>query len=171
VDVVMVRWPEEEDRLVGLRTTSTPRLLFVEAEGEPPNSGDCLEDWVRVPVDERELRSRVTALVARAERHGSRPEIDGDGLLRFRGRWIDLPPVEHTLAAALVDRFGAVVGRESLARAAWPQDRPSRNALDVHMSRLRRRIAPIGLGVRTVRSRGYLLQTRDEEGNGEHWLK
>jgi len=165
----MVRWPEEEDRLTGLQTTSTPRLLFVEGGGEPPDSGDCLQDWVRVPVDERELRSRVTALVARAERHGRRPEIDGDGLLRFRTRWVDLPRVEHALAAALVDRFGAVVGRETLARAAWPQDRPSRNALDVHMSRLRRRIAPIGLGVRTVRSRGYLLQARDEHGNGERW--
>jgi DNA-binding response OmpR family regulator len=162
----MVRWPEEEDRLVSLRITSTPRLLFVEAESEPPNPGDCLEDWVRVPVDERELRSRVTGLVARAERHGCRPEIDGDGLLRFRTRWVDLPPVEHALAAALVDRFGAVVGRETLAGAAWPRDRPSRNALDVHMSRLRRRIEPVGLVVRTVRSRGYLLQTRDDEGNG-----
>jgi hypothetical protein len=38
------------------------------------------------------------------------------------------------------------------------------------MSRLRRRIAPIGLGVRTVRSRGYLLQARDEHGDGERWL-
>jgi two-component system, OmpR family, response regulator len=162
----MVRWPEEEDRLVILRTTSTPRLLFVEAESEPPDPGDCLEDWVRAPVDERELRSRVTALVARAERHGRRPEIDGDGLLRFRGRWTDLPPVEHALAAALVDRFRAVVGREALARAAWPQPGPSRNALDVHMSRLRRRIQPVGLVVRTVRSRGYLLQAREDEGNG-----
>ena len=162
----MVRWPEEEDRLVSLRTTSTPRLLFVEAESEPPDPGDCLEDWVRAPVDERELRSRVTGLVARAERHGRRPEIDGDGLLRFRGRWTDLPPVEHALATALVGRFRAVVGRETLARAAWPRQGPSRNALDVHMSRLRRRIEPIGLVIRTVRSRGYLLQAGDDEGNG-----
>jgi len=162
----MVRWPEEEDRLADLRTTSTPRLLFVQAENGPPDPSDCLEDWVRVPVDERELQSRVAALVARAERHGRRPEIDGDGLLRFRGRWTDLPPVEHALAAALVDRFGAVVGRETLARAAWPQHGPSRNALDVHMSRLRRRIEPIRLVVRTVRSRGYLLQAREDEANG-----
>jgi two-component system, OmpR family, response regulator len=162
----MVRWPDERDRLAGLRGTATPRLLFVGAESMPPAPGDCLEDWVRVPVDERELQLRVTALIARAERHGHRPEIDGDGLLRFGSRWTDLPPVEHALAVALVDRFRAVVGREALARAAWPKPGPSRNALDVHISRLRRRIEPLGLVVRTVRSRGYLLQTRADEVDG-----
>ena len=55
-------------------------------------------------------------------------------------------------------RFGAVVGRELMARRAWPNGAPTRNALDVHILRLRRRIAPLGLEVRTVRSRGYLLQ-------------
>ncbi|MGQ0804164.1 MAG: helix-turn-helix domain-containing protein, partial [Actinomycetota bacterium] len=76
-------------------------------------------------------------------------------------------------ASALVERFGAVVGRETLARRAWPEQRPTRNALDVHMSRLRRRIAPLGLGVRTVRARGYLLQavadSNVEQGDGARW--
>jgi two-component system, OmpR family, response regulator len=90
--------------------------------------------------------------------------MEGDGILRFRGRWVDLPPVEHSLAAVLVERFGAVVGRDALTRRAWPTERPTRNALDVHMSRLRRRIAPLSLGVRTVRARGYLLHTQDAEG-------
>ena len=86
------------------------------------------------------------------------PEIDDDGLLRFRDRWVSLSPVERELAGALVERFGAVVGRELMARRAWPSGAPTRNALDVHILRLRRRIAPLGLEVRTVRSRGYLLQ-------------
>lgn len=114
-----------------------------------------------MPVDERELRARVSALTSRAEHHGARPEMGDHGLLRFRGRWVDLPPVERTVATALVERFGAVVGRDALTRRAWPERRPTRNALDVHMSRLRRRIAPPGLGVRTVRARGYLLQAVD----------
>ena len=36
--------------------------------------------------------------------------------------------------------------------------RPGRNALDVHVLRLRRRIAPLALSIKTVRSRGYLLE-------------
>ena len=67
--------------------------------------------------------------------------------------------MERELAGALVERFGAVVGRDLMARRAWPTGAPTRNALDVHILRLRRRIASLGLEVRTVRSRGYLLQT------------
>jgi DNA-binding response OmpR family regulator len=66
--------------------------------------------------------------------------------------------VEGRLTAALLDRFGAVVSRDSLARAGWPDGAPGRNALDVHMLRLRRRVAPLALAIRTVRSRGYLLE-------------
>jgi DNA-binding response OmpR family regulator len=45
-----------------------------------------------------------------------------------------------------------------LARRAWPGGAPTRNALDVQMVRFRRRVEPLGLEVRTVRSRGYLFQ-------------
>jgi DNA-binding response OmpR family regulator len=71
---------------------------------------------------------------------------------------VPLPPVEARLTDALLERFGAVVSRESLARAGWPDGAPGRNALDVHVLRLRRRINPLGLAIRTVRARGYLLE-------------
>ncbi|MGZ4796623.1 MAG: helix-turn-helix domain-containing protein, partial [Acidimicrobiia bacterium] len=94
--------------------------------------------------------------VARAA--AERPQLDDDGLLWFRGRWVPLSPVERSLAEGLLERFGSVTGREVLRRRAWPDGLPSRNALDVHMVRLRRRIAELALEIRTVRSRGYLLQ-------------
>ena len=62
------------------------------------------------------------------------------------------------LMSALLERMGAVVSREQLAKSGWPRGAPGRNALDVHMLRLRRRIAPVGLAIKTVRSRGYLLE-------------
>jgi DNA-binding response OmpR family regulator len=79
-------------------------------------------------------------------------------VLRLDGRWVSLPPVEARLTGALLDRYGAVVSRESLAKAGWPDGAPGRNALDVHMLRLRRRVASLTLAIRTVRSRGYLLE-------------
>ncbi len=79
-------------------------------------------------------------------------------MLRLGGAWVSLPPVEARLMAALLDRYGAVVSREALARAGWPAGAPGRNALDVHMLRLRRRLGPLALAIRTVRSRGYLLE-------------
>ena len=58
----------------------------------------------------------------------------------------------------LLDRYGRVADRQSLLAAGWPGQNPNRNLLDVHLHRLRRRIDPIGLHIRTVRKRGYLLE-------------
>ncbi len=161
MDVVLVRWPLEADRRERLETLQTPRLLLVE-HGEPPLAADCLEDWVQVPASEAEVRSRVAAVAARARAHIlAAPELDPDGVLRFGDRWVSLPPVETRLTTALLERFGAVVSRDTLARAGWPEGSPGRNALDVHVLRLRRRLAPVNLAIRTVRSRGYLLEPSD----------
>ena len=158
MDVVLIRWPEEVERRALLTAAQTPRLLLVEL-GEPPEPEDCLEDWVRVPASEADVRARVTGLWARAGQHVSTaPQLDADGVLRFGERWVSLPPVENRLTGALLERFGAVVSRDTLARAGWPEGAPGRNALDVHVLRLRRRLLPINLAIRTVRSRGYLLE-------------
>jgi DNA-binding response OmpR family regulator len=167
MDVVLVRWPEEGTRLEQLREDGSPRLLLLNGEASPPESTDCLEDWIRLPADDRDVRARVARLASRAETRQPGPQVDGDGLLRYRGRWVALSPVEGALAATLVDRFGAVVGRETLARRAWPDGTPTRNALDVHMLRLRRRIASLGVEVRTVRSRGYLMQAAQPRADAQ----
>ena len=133
-------------------------------DGVPPDVTDCLEDWVSVPVDEAEVAHRVATLRARARLHGedADPMLDEDGVLRVGPLWVSLPPVEARLTAALVERVGAVVSREALARAGWPAGAPGRNALDVHVLRLRRRLDAVGLAIRTVRSRGYLLEVASD---------
>ncbi len=93
-----------------------------------------------------------------------KPHLNEDGVLRVNDRWVALPPVEARLAGVLVDGFGAVVSRASLTRVGWPAGSSSRNALDVHVLRLRRRLSPLGLAIRTVRSRGYLLERADGAG-------
>lgn len=160
-DVVLVRWPDESQRRQQLLEAGRPRLLILAAGVAAPTPQDCIEDWVRMPADEDDVRARMAGLAVRAARHltGAAPALDSDGVLRFADEWVSLPPVESRLTRALVDRFGAVVGRDALAAAGWPEGAPRRNALDVHVLRLRRRLAPIRLVIRTVRSRGYLLES------------
>ena len=161
MDVVLVRWPAEAERRARLQEAGVPRLLLVE-DGPPPDSGDCLEDWIRVPADDADVRLRIGGLAARSGRHVTAvPDLDRDGVLRFAAAWVSLPPVEARLTRALVDRFGAVVNRETLGAAGWPDGAPGRNALDVHVLRLRRRLVNVGLSIKTVRSRGYLLEATD----------
>ena len=159
MDVVLLRWPEESPRRTQLEMGARPRLLLVEPGEPPPDCRDPLEDWIRLPADDQDVRARLATLVTRSG--AERPLLDDDGLLWFRGSWVSLSPVEQALAGSLIERFGAVAGRDTLRRRAWPEGLPSRNALDVHMVRLRRRIAALALEVRTVRSRGYLLQAVD----------
>jgi two-component system, OmpR family, response regulator len=170
MDVTMLRWPEEEGRRSRISLAGEPRLLLVPDGEEPPPVADCLEDWIRIPAAENEVRARVDALAVRSQAHTANghsngnghaptgPELDDFGVLRLNGAWVALPPLEARLAEALLERLGAVTSRELLIRAGWPTGAPGRNALDVHVLRLRRRLTPVGLAIRTVRSRGYLME-------------
>lgn len=163
--VELVEWPGDEDRLSEVRRTEVPRLILVPAGVAPPLSTDVLEDWVRLPADDEDIQSRLRVLADRAVglEDAKIPELDENGLLRANGQWVSLPPVEHRLMAVMIERYRAVVSRDSLAKAGWPNGMPGRNVLDVHIVRLRRRLIPLGLSIQTVRSRGYLL----EEAHGE----
>ena len=159
---MLVRWPNESEHRARLAERHIPRLLLVDDGIPPPESLDCLEDWIRLPAAESDVRARIEALLTRSRAHlRTVPEIDGHGVIRYGSSWVSLPPVEARLADALVVRFGAVVGRDTLRRSVWPGTAPGRNVLDVHVLRLRRRLAPLGLAIRTVRSRGYMLEAAE----------
>ena len=158
MDVAVVRWPSEGERREALRDAGLPRVLLVEGDAAPPES-ECFEDWVRMPADDAELAARVRAVEARTRAHLDHvPRLDDDGLLWFEGRWVALTPLEVRLVEVLLERFGTVVGQRAMVAAGWPGSEARRNLLDVHMLKLRRRLAPAGLTIRTVRSRGYLLE-------------
>lgn len=166
MDVVLVRWPDERDRREELRRIGRPRLLLLDDGSPAPTNVDALEDWIRLPADESDVRARVQVLELRAMGGGtSLPVLDEHGVLRVDGEWVALPPVEHRLTAALLERYGSVVSRDALSKAGWPDGAPGRNALDVHVLRLRRRLDALGLVIRTVRSRGYVLEAAGPPGS------
>lgn len=159
VDITLIRWPAEAERLPELRDGRVPRLLLVDSEAPPPIAADEFEDWVRMPAPSDDVQARIEGLTRRAEAAGHRhPEIDQHGVIRFNGSHTTVPPVEARIAEVLVAAFDTVVGRDVLTEAGWPGGHANRNALDVHVLRLRRRLAEVGLSIRTVRSRGYLLE-------------
>jgi len=156
MDVRVVRWPAAEGQLAALRAEGVPRLVVVDGDEIPPHPSDELEDWVRLPADQADVRLRADTLAQRA-RARLVPSLTAEGVLRFDGQTVVFSPVEARVLAALLDRFGAVVSRRDLTEAAWPGAQPDRNALDVHISRVRRRLRATGLEVSTVRGRGYLF--------------
>jgi DNA-binding winged helix-turn-helix (wHTH) protein len=165
VDVSLVHWPAEADRLERLRARGEPRLVVVE-QGPPPTTDDWLEDWLRTPVDEDEVRIRLETLRTRARNHTDELTLE-DGVLRAGRHVVVLPPIQARLATALLERRNAVVSRETLLRRGWPEEKPTdRNVLDVHLARLRRLLAGTDLEIRTVHRRGYLLRSQEASDRG-----
>jgi hypothetical protein len=124
VDVVLVRWPKENEHRDRLAREGHPRLLLLEAGVLPPLVEDPLEDWVRIPARHRRA-ARLDTLALRAWLQAPpQPTIDDDGVIRHNGLWASLPPVEARITRLLLDCLGAVVSRES-SRAGWPDGRPA----------------------------------------------
>ena len=111
-----------------------------------------------MPARHDDIRARREALATRARSAAMAPQLDDWGVLRWHAIRVTLPPIEARLARMLLDTYQAVVTRAVLVAAGWPGETPARNALDVRIMRLRRRIASAGLNIRTVRSQGYLLE-------------
>jgi hypothetical protein len=156
-DVVILRWPEQGDRIDDLERLGVPRLLLVEPDGPPPPSTSCIEDWLRLPVDDASLRARLVALAAHARRHPMIPALDEHGQLTHRGETVFLSMTDQRIAQLLIQNFGHVVSEETLLELARPESRNDQT-LRVNVSRLRRRIAPLGLAITCVRGHGYLMQ-------------
>jgi DNA-binding response OmpR family regulator len=161
-EVKLVRWPVERDRLRDYRRTGVPRLLVVEAGAQPPVCSDVVEDWVRTPVSPDDVAVRIASLRAR-RRSMRRPRVDPTGVLRVGDRSVPLSPTETELLGELVGNYGAMTSTRALTRRLTDQSPASgANALHTHIKRIRRRIGPLGLAIRTVWGRGYLLELAEE---------
>jgi hypothetical protein len=154
-EVVLVRWPEEGTDGLMLAGRGTAVLYLVDAGGDPPVPTTCLEDWIRIPGDERDLRARVASLELRSLIHQGPPRIDETGHLHYLGRVATLADEEAQVASVLVSHFGQVVPDRELG-GGRSQGRP----LTSRVSGLRGRVRELGLDVRRVRRRGYVLQRR-----------
>lgn len=153
--IAILRWPEEAGVVAYLRTQGRPRLLLVAPDADPPTPVGPDEDWIRLPAREDDIRVRAEALQARVEIPDDPPTVGADGRLHWEGQWVALSPTEEGLCRALADQFGQVVRPDALAASSTQPLTPT--AVRVHITRLRKRIAPLGLTVRAVRGRGYVL--------------
>jgi DNA-binding response OmpR family regulator len=158
-DVAVLCWPDDHEESDRLERLGLPRLLVVEPDTPPPEGDSCLQDWIRLPATDEDVRARLTALSHHAARHPSAPVIDAWGQLSFRDMNVFLSPREHAITQALVNNFGSAVSEHELIHAGWPDDDDdgSATALRVHCHRLRKRLAPLGLTVKSIRGYGYMM--------------
>jgi two-component system, OmpR family, response regulator len=123
------------------------------------------DDYLAKPFDVREFEARVRSLLRRQA--GLRAATISLGALSLdlttrqfsaQGAALDIPPRERALLELLIKRAGKVVAKEAIVQSLTSlDDMLSDNAIEQYVSRLRKRIAPLGLDLRTVRGIGYLL--------------
>jgi hypothetical protein len=154
--VVVVDWPEHAARAADLVRTRTPHLFLVAPGAEPPDATDELSAWIRLPAAERDIQAKIVDL--RSHASIARPILGEHGLLWRGTRWVALSPIEARLTAAFIARPGRVLSRARLEKTGWPDGRPSERSVDARIKALRRRVAPMGMRIHTVRGQGYIAE-------------
>jgi hypothetical protein len=155
--VAILRWPADAVLIAYSRAEGRSCLLLVEADGDLPVLAGWSDDWIRLPARDSDIQARAAMLEARIARPDPLPEVDLDGHLLFDSRGVFLSPSEEALMRLLCQRFGQVVDVESLAGAVG-EGGMSANAVRVQLTRLRKRIGTVGLVVRAIHGRGYVLE-------------
>ena len=183
--VLDVMMPGEDGltALRGLQGDDAPPVIMLSAVGTDIDRIVGLEmgaeDYLPKPCNPRELLARIRAVLRRRRPPGTAETVesrDGHGTLRFAGwrfdvigrqlyspdgRAIALSDGEFRLLKALAEHPRRVLTRDQLLDFARGDDSELYDrAIDVQMSRLRRKLATGSGGedlIRTVRNEGYMF--------------
>lgn len=129
------------------------------------------DDYMTKPFELRELEARVRALLRRSHGGFSDEIRFGPLTLDTRNQQINangmpmaLPPREYGVLEALLLNSGRVVSKDNIAqRLAAHAEELADNAIEVYVHRLRKRLEPLGINIRTLRGLGYLLEKNQDE--------
>jgi two-component system response regulator MtrA len=151
------------------RETAETPVLVLSARNETSTKVRALalgaDDYVTKPFWPEELLARIQARLRRPLLHSS--DIVKTGALHIdlgartvenAGERVELTRIEFDLLAALAQRIGAAMTRQSLVDRVLDPDREGTGrTLDVHFSRVRKKLGSEGARIATVWGVGYRL--------------
>ena len=150
------------------RTSSIP-IIMLTAKGTETDKVVGLElgadDYIVKPFSPRELLARVKAVLRRAETKAEKPKLiriddllidSGKFEVTVRGKKIDLTTTEFRILTILAERPGWVFTRDQLLDRLWGEDKiVIGRTIDVHVTRLRKKLGELGRLVKSIRGIGY----------------
>jgi two-component system OmpR family response regulator len=156
-------------RRLRLRGAALPVLMLTArdaASDRVAGLDEGADDYLVKPFDFSELLARVRALQRRGEAMQTLVINVGGLQLDTVTREVSvgslrprLTATELSLLEILMHRSPAVVSRRSIALAVWNEeaDALGSNTLDVHLARLRAKLAASGVKIESVRAVGYRI--------------
>lgn len=163
-----------------LRAESDVPIIILTARGEEADRILGLElgadDYLGKPFSPRELLARINAILRRSRGRAGPPTrvVRAGGLVvnpvtrsaSLNDNELPLTSYEFTLLRVLAERAGHVLSREQIMELAkgTAEDAFDRS-VDVHISRLRQKLAAVEGGeriIKTVRGAGYVLAASDD---------
>lgn len=131
------------------------------------------DDYLMKPFSMTVLLAKVQALLRRNRQEGNATQVDWDNnyfntltneVQNERGQ-VQLTPTEGALLQVLLSHRNQTVSKATLLEWLWQGGKYlNENTLNVNISRLRAKLAPLQLdrAIRTERGVGYRLVTTDE---------
>ena len=152
-----------------IRSFSQVPVLMVTArddeETEIAGMQSGTDQYVSKPIKLRAFMERVKSLLRRSGKSmelltfGNLEVDPSSGAVRVEGSAVNLTPKEYDMLLFLARTPNVVRSREQILHAVWNTDYyGDGRTVDTHVKNLRMKLGSCGDMIRTVRSRGYLLE-------------
>lgn len=153
-----------------IRKFSTVPIIFISSSDDEMNMVMALDmggdDYVAKPFSLSILEAKIAAFLRRSQQftndnlHFHDFQLSREGELSNGHETIQLSPTENKILTVLFTHKEEVVSKETLLEKLWESDEfIDQNTLNVNMTRLRKKILPLGFEhIHTVRGVGYLLK-------------
>jgi DNA-binding response OmpR family regulator len=129
------------------------------------------DDYITKPFSVKELIARIKAIIRRAEANqepdSARTPIKAAGIeldtqskrVYINGIKKDLTPIEFQLLYLLLKNQGRIFTREHMLNMVWKDINVTDRTVDVHITRLRRKLGDYGKNLVTRKGFGYCFET------------
>jgi DNA-binding response OmpR family regulator len=153
-----------------IRKTSTVPILFISSSNDEMDTVMALDmggdDFISKPFSLTILDAKIAAFLRRSQQFTTDDfqldefTLNRDGVLSNGHEQVTLSPTENKILTILFTHQDQVVSKEELLEKLWEDENfIDQNTLSVNITRLRKKIIPLGFDrVHTVRGVGYLLK-------------
>jgi two-component system response regulator TctD len=156
------------------RGDATP-VMILTASGSIDEKVELLgagaDDYLVKPFEVRELVARVKVMIRRQTPANASEVACGDLVFdidtrqfTLKGAPLNVTPRERSVLETLILRLGKTVSKAALMDSIFTlADQPSEDALEIYVSRLRKKLDGSSAAIVTLRGLGYLLRKKDDE--------